>query len=754
MYRISKKDPDVSGVYNKNYFGPCYKEDVLSPEELKKYSNSSNYIDINMIASDPSKKEKLRNLLLSNGVGGYRSWANNFRNNNSLTLSLCRRRANSTQLEIIIFLRPEVASFLGLSNEPVIVNPWNKLDENSRKLVLENFIPEDRSKKTRYGKEVSKIRYTGSVLEILEWQQSFGDSALSLLNWSKYLEGPGKKSNRYSAYKKFSEIEDNEELSSEQKQAGYNNIIEQYYYGIQDDLFKELYRYTLDEDDPNYNPQIANLSVEHKGRTKTRSIVTDGFTLSEWKQLVFGGKIPPIVSRDLSREQKEKLLNGITEYGQRVEKQYKVKYTGNNPHTLEKMRLTGLSSNVYYSATEYYLSLAKVKYIEDKLQIKPFNVERQKAYKIPESEMPMKESYKSALSDFNLSQVENAEGLKNTIGNWFRQNAKRRGVTNSEQSLKDLIDSDADDFSIRQQLVELQNTDNLFLDFLYTKSTGSSGEQILAGTLEKALSKNNNLGLKFKRTFSVDVFPANSNESIKLIFDGVIFDKSDRIVLLFEYQGAQHYNYNRLFFKSYEDFQERLYRDKIKLDFCRQHQIPLYNISHSLDGDEAQQIYLSLFNNGMISRFIPKGTKSSYDSVRLEQDPNELENYIEDLVVTHFSPMMTLQFTPALISKIQHMVIDLSKLVMIAMSNSGKQRFTDTSFMKGYSKETLLDEGHKKIVDSFNEHFGDKYKLDYRDNVTPVGQINIPKQAPEVSEFAFHKSSPSFRKKRYKITIK
>jgi hypothetical protein len=95
------------------------------------------------------------------------------------------------------------------------------------------------------------------------------------------------------------------------------------------------------------------------------------------------------------------------------------------------------------------------------------------------------------LSDFNLSQVDNAEGLKNTIGNWFRQNAKRRGVTNSEQSLKDLIDSDADDFSIRQQLVELQNTDNLFLDFLYTKSTGSSGEQILAGTLEKALSKNN-----------------------------------------------------------------------------------------------------------------------------------------------------------------------------------------------------------------------------------------------------------------------
>jgi len=754
MYRISKKDPDVPGVYNKNYFGPCYKEDVLSPEELKKYSNSSNYIDLNMIIGDPLKKEKLRNLLLSNGVGGYRTWANNFRNNNSLTMTFCYRKANSTSHQTIVFLRPEVASYLNLPDAVIVVNTWNQLSENSKKLILENFIPEDRGmKKSRFGKEISKIRYTGSISNILEWQQSAGGNAISALNWSKYLEGPGKQSNRYSAYKKFSEIEDNEELSPEQKQAGYNNVIEQYYYGIQDDLFKELYRYTLDEDDPNYNPEIANLTVEHGGRTKTRSIVTDGFTLSEWKQLVFGGKIPPVVSRDLSREQKEKLLNGITEYGPRVDVSYKIKYTGNNPHTIEKMSLTGLRPNVYYSATEYYLSLAKVKYVEDKLQIKPYNVERQKAYKIPSSEMPIRDDYKEALSNFDISQLENVEELKVTIGNWFRQNAKRRGVTKSEQSLKDMIDSDTDDFSIRQQLAETQLNDNLFLDYLYSKATGSTGEQLLAGTFEKALSKNN-LGLKFNRTFSIDVLPPNSNRAIQLRFDGVITDKSNRVVLLFEYQGAQHYNYNNLYFKTYDDFQERLYRDKLKLDFCRQQGIPLYNISHALTGDEAQKIYLSLVNSGMLSRFVPKETKESYDNIRLEEDPKEIENYTEDLVVTHFSPMMSLEFTPALVNKIQHMIVDLSKLVMIAMSNVGKERFTDTTFMSGYNQQTLLDEGHKKVVDSFNEHFGDKYKVDYRDNVVPVNKILYPKQTPNVSEFAYHGAFPSFKKKRYKITIK
>jgi hypothetical protein len=116
--------------------------------------------------------------------------------------------------------------------------------------------------------------------------------------------------------------------------------------------------------------------------------------------------------------------------------------------------------------------------------------------------------------------------------------------------------------------------------------------------------------------------------------------------------------------------------------------------------------------------------------------------------------MMSLEFTPALVNKIQHMIIDLSKLVMIAMSNVGKERFTDTTFMSGYNQQTLLDEGHKKVVDSFNEHFGDKYKVDYRDNVVPVNKILYPKQTSNVSEFAFHGAFPSFKKKRYKIRIK
>ena len=90
---------------------------------------------------------------------------------------------------------------------------------------------------------------------------------------------------------------------------------------------------------------------------------------------------------------------------------------------------------------------------------------------------------------------------------------------------------------------------------------------------------------------------------------------------------------------------------------------------------------------------------------------------------------------------------------MIAINSKGNT-FQDTSFMQGFDKNTLLDIGHKKIVDSFNQHFGDKYKMDYQDNVTYVGQIIKPRQpeiegqAPIVQEMAFMRPK---KKKRYKI---
>ena len=78
----------------------------------------------------------------------------------------------------------------------------------------------------------------------------------------------------------------------------------------------------------------------------------------------------------------------------------------------------------------------------------------------------------------------------------------------------------------------------------------------------------------------------------------------------------------------------------------------------------------------------------------------------------------------------------------------------DTSFMQGFSKETLLDEGHKMLVDSFNKYFGNKYRMDYQNNVTYKGPVIKPQKIkPIETQEPLPVQEMSYRKhkKKYKI---
>jgi hypothetical protein len=60
------------------------------------------------------------------------------------------------------------------------------------------------------------------------------------------------------------------------------------------------------------------------------------------------------------------------------------------------------------------------------------------------------------------------------------------------------------------------------------------------------------------------------------------------------------------------------------------------------------------------------------------------------------------------------------------------------------------------LVDSFNKYFSAKFRMDYQDNVTYIGQVAKPKETKpietqeplQVQEMAFLRP----KKKRYKIT--
>jgi hypothetical protein len=736
MYRISIIKS--SSIYTRGYFGPCSQEDVMSPEEIDKYRNPSKYSDINQYFEN----EKLKKLLKEAGVGSYESWAA-FRNNKNYVLKMCSKGQQKPYPDIICFLRPEYAAYLGLSNKIIRVNTWNQLTFDNKKFIQENnVISDQRDSKNRFGDDVLKITYTGSVKELLEYQNKVGQPPHSVNVWGRYLEGIKEIANQYNIDSKLRRINALKK-SPEQKQQLYNQRLEESFYGLL--AGQRLYKYTLDPES-----DIAQLTVEHSGKSKTRNIAKDGFTKKEWQSLVLGGKLPAAIKKGTPDNEVEKILNGVIDSVDRVTTQPKIRYTGEHPHTLEKMRLTGLSPNQYYTQNEWYNSLLKVEVLEDK--INPFNEERQKRYKIEPSEMPLEEDYKTELSNLNL-QKELGEGVKSNLlrkGNWFRKKLERDGINDVKSKLEE-IKSSNDTFDIQQFIIDLQDMDNLFIDSCYTKQIGSKGEKVLKQTLNKSLGPD----YQYQRTLSVNVYPPGSKEAYLLIFDGCIF-KSGSIVMLFEVQGNQHYSFDKKHYKTYNDFQQRLYRDKLKLDFCKQNNIPLFTVSNVLDNSEAASVYKKLADSGALSSFIPKGSKEEYNfsNLREENIDEWVSNYVDSLIVSHFNPIINTNSYENLIPKINRIINNLSKIVMIAITNKYNSQFQDTSFMQGFSKETLLDEGHRMLVDSFNKYFSAKFKMDYQDNVTYIGQVAKPKEIKPietqeslpVQEMAFVR-----HKKRYKI---
>ena len=775
MYRISikapkkKTDPNAKGAWTSGYFGPCFIEDKVSDEELAIFRDTSQYVNIKELFGDPTRKAKLQQLISEANIGNYQDWAR-FRDDKKYVLQICKTD-ESRRTKRIHFLRPEYAAFLNLPNVPIVVNTWIQLkNDDERGNFAQNFIKENynpvQRDKSKEGEDVIKVRYTGNNEELLKYQRKNGNVPVSVNVWGRFLEGIKTLQNKYNVDRHLRKIANNQKLSPEEKQAKYNETLEQSYNGLPYGV--KLYRYIVDDKSDDFDQKIASLTVKHKGIGKTRNIAKDGFTLQEWQDLVLGGNLPIILEQNkskLSQEQISNILNGVVNSVQRTVGLPKIKYTGNNPQTLRKMQLTGLEPNIPYTQGQWYESLQKVYYVESR--ISPTNQEEQKKYKKHILEMPLLDEYQESLKNLDIeNEYKELHGQENgqrelkrdiaRVGQLFRKRLERAGLTDVKKTLSEIVQENTDPFAVQQFIKDTQLMDNAFIDNLYVAQLGSSGEQVMRDVFHNGLKKESNL--KFQRTLSVSVTSPDDGKSYILIFDGAILTKEGNIVMLFEYQGQQHYAFNERHYKNYEDFQQRLYRDKLKLDFCKQYSIPLFSVNSNLNAIEATKIYKNLLASGSLNRFVPKGTKEDYKQAPLRQENIEswIETYADNLVVAHFRPIMNMAMDKdfsILIPRIERIVNDLSKLMMIAINSKGNT-FQDTSFMQGFDKNTLLDIGHKKIVDSFNQHFGDKYKMDYQDNVTYVGQIIKPRQpeiegqAPIVQEMAFMRPK---KKKRYKI---
>lgn len=110
---------------------------------------------------------------------------------------------------------------------------------------------------------------------------------------------------------------------------------------------------------------------------------------------------------------------------------------------------------------------------------------------------------------------------------------------------------------------------------LTSGNTKSCGCLISVGQMEiaKILAAKQ---INFQEEYSF--FDLVSSKGYPLRFDFAIFD-GGKISFLLEYQGAQHYTTQDVFFGR----QQRLYTDPQKKQYCKEHDIPLFEIAYNED---------------------------------------------------------------------------------------------------------------------------------------------------------------------------
>ncbi len=87
--------------------------------------------------------------------------------------------------------------------------------------------------------------------------------------------------------------------------------------------------------------------------------------------------------------------------------------------------------------------------------------------------------------------------------------------------------------------------------------------------------------------YKIEFIFENLRHKYPLRFDFAIFDNSNNLKYLIEFNGKQHYQYYPNFHKSETDFQDQLLRDNMKIKYCEDNGIKLYFISYK-DNLEAE----------------------------------------------------------------------------------------------------------------------------------------------------------------------
>ena len=302
----------------------------------------------------------------------------------------------------------------------------------------------------------------------------------------------------------------------------------------------------------------------------------------------------------------------------------------------------------------------------------------------------------------------------------FRQRQSRNNWTNKINKYINAVLSNAP--NVNELKNQLQETWNEILTYRTTKS---KMDQTLYDTLNplNKILESQGITLIDEQYVYAKYQAGKTTKNIELRFDYIV-RKNGKIVLAIENQGDQHYTPSIRFYKedpekSLQKWLAEKLRDKVKLDYCHDHNIPLLYISGYLTDVEYRKValnlakdinyYVSLIPEDQHIETLGQNRKNAYIAQESDDLDFELKKYADRIVVSHFSELEQPLYADIEPSRIQDMIHDkkilLSNLLAVYASNFKVDGYNNLDYVKSTTETTDLSQ-YYRYIDSACARFG------------------------------------------------
>jgi hypothetical protein len=294
----------------------------------------------------------------------------------------------------------------------------------------------------------------------------------------------------------------------------------------------------------------------------------------------------------------------------------------------------------------------------------------------------------------------------------FRQRLSRNRWTQKITEYINAMLSNAPNVDeLREQLQKIWN------EVLTYSSSKSQMDKILDDTLKplNALLKEQGITFLDEQYVYAQYKAGETIKNLSLRFDYLV-KRNGRIILAIENQGDQHYvplmKYkNQDPEKALQIWLASTLRDKVKLDYCHDHNIPLLYISGYLTTAEYRSIAENLAKNiNYYVNLIPEvqqeeipgsNRKNQYKTQESEDLDAELKKYADRLIISHFSELKQSIYQDIEPFRIEKMIHDkkilLSNLLAIFASNFKVDGYNNLDHIKSINETTDLSQYYRYI---------------------------------------------------------